>query len=471
MFKRAGAGCCLGLLWIVPLAAQEDSLRFEDFSREPAWESYRSHLLPNPLPITRQDFGWRDVLHQDGTAGAIGGWIQRSLTPAWFAKTIPARTLNHKLSASGKFAVTRDEGGSGILFGWFNETSRGWRTPNSLVLRLDGNGGRYWVFYEYGTRHWLTGGEGCFEGDRYQTTPTKPFPANGAVHTWSLTYDPDAVGGRGEVTFILDGKKYAQALAPGHRENGAEFNRFGVVNVQATGSGMEMNFYDLVLDGHPLDLSRDPGWEGRGNKIEFADRHMRPFHDFGWLGTDKAGGKPGEVGGVIWRDEAPAFYAAKIEPLTLEQELVASGKIAFNGAGSDSGIYLGWFDSRSKTNKTAPDITQPQTNLLAILLEGPSRIGHYFRAAYSTSRGNGLLQDSGPIIRPDGGVHQWSIRYSPRSGQITVQLDKETCTLMMRPEHRREGASFDRFGLFNLQTGGHFVDVTLDDVAYTVKAN
>ena len=81
----------------------------------------------------------------DDKAGEIAGWIQRSVTPAWFAKAIPTRTLNNKLSASGKFALKRDEGGSGVLFGWFNETSRGWRTPNSLTLRLDGNGGRYWV--------------------------------------------------------------------------------------------------------------------------------------------------------------------------------------------------------------------------------------------------------------------------------------------------------------------------------------
>src|SRR5262249_40239835 len=156
-----------------------------------------------------------------GTRGEIGGWIQRSLTPAWLAKAIPTRTLNDKLSASGKFAVSRDEGGSGVLFGWFNQTSRGWRTPNALVFRLDGNGGRYWVFYEYGTRHWLTGGEGCFEGDRYQTTVTKPFPADGAAHAWSMAYNPNGADGKGLITFILDGKSYHVALAPGHQADGA----------------------------------------------------------------------------------------------------------------------------------------------------------------------------------------------------------------------------------------------------------
>jgi hypothetical protein len=406
----------------------------------------------------------------EGTRGEIGGWIQRSLTPASFAKVIPTRTLNDRLSASGKFSVTRDDSSSGTLFGWFHETSRGWRTPNSLVFRLDGNGGKYWVFYEYGTRHWLTGGAGCFEGDRYQTTPTKPFKADGTEHAWSLDYDPRGANGNGVVTFVLDGRTYAQALAPGHRTDGAEFNRFGAMNVQATGSGMEVSFRDLKLDGQLVDLSSEAGWEARGNQVEFQDHHLRPFHDFGWTPTAKAGGKPGELSGIMWRDEQPAYYAAKVGPLSLDDELSASGRLALNGAGSDSGVYLGWFNSSSKTNKVASDHERPQTSFLAVLLEGPSRVGHYFRPAYATTLGGGQIPESGPIILPDGRVHQWSIRYRPESGQISVLLDGESTVIAISAEHRKAGASFDRFGLFNLQVGGHFVDLALDDVSYTVRA-
>jgi len=450
--------------------AQDSSQRFEDFSVDPQWESYRSRLLPNPLPITRQEFGWRRS-HSGGHE--IGGWIQRSLTPAWFAKVIPKRTLNDRLSASGKFSVTRDDSSSGTLFGWFNETSRGWRAPNSLVLRLDGNGGKYWVFFEYGTRHWLTGGVGCFEGERYQTTPTRPFCADGTEHAWSLTYDPEGANGDGLITVVLDGTIYTRALSPGHKADGAEFNRFGMFNLQNTGSGMEVSFRDLTLDGRAIDLSSAAGWEERGNKVEFADRQMRPFHDFGWMGTNRAGSKPGEIRGITWRDEKPAYYASKVGPLTLEDELYASGKIAFHGAGSDSAAYLGWFNSSSKTNKATSDLQEPQKNVLGIIIEGPSQIGHYFRAEYRAANGQGVIDDEGPIIRPDGRVHQWSIHYAPRSGdghgQITVQLDNATQTLRLAPEHRKQGAVFDRFGLFNLQVGGHFVDIALDDVTYTIK--
>src|SRR4029079_399446 len=112
----------------------------------------------------------------DGAAGfwvaggceGCGGWGQSSVTPATFAKAIPVRTLNDRLAASGSFSVMDAQGGSGMMFGWFNDNSRGWRTPISLVFRIDGNGGKYWVFYEYGTRGWFTGGGGCFEGEQYQ---------------------------------------------------------------------------------------------------------------------------------------------------------------------------------------------------------------------------------------------------------------------------------------------------------------
>ncbi|MBI3852018.1 MAG: hypothetical protein HY298_17305 [Verrucomicrobia bacterium] len=450
--------------------AQTGRERHVDSKADPHWEGYRNQLIPNPIPITRQDFGFRTTRYTGSTNGEIGGWIQRSITPAYYAKVIPTKTLQDKLTASGKFAVTRDDGAAGMLIGWFNEKSRGWRTPNSLVFRIDGNGGRYWLFYEYGTRNWLTGGGGCFEGERYQTTTTKPFLADGTVHEWTLSYDPDASDGNGLLTFMVDGRKYSQPLAPGHKADGAAFDRFGAFNVQVTGGGMEAYVSDLTLDGHVLDLQT--GWEAKGNKVEFEERVIRPYDYFGYTRANET--TKGKIGGIIWRDEKLAYYADKVGPLTLDDELFASGKLAFNGAGSDSAVFLGWFDSASKTNKVTSEIKERQKNLLAILIEGPSRVGHYFRPAYTTASGTGISEDSGPIIRPDGLVHKWSIRYSPRatdgSGQIIVTFDKQTQTLTLKPEHRRSGATFDRFGLFNLQTGGHFVDVSLDDLTYTVRA-
>jgi hypothetical protein len=451
----------------------DTGLRTADFDSIPKWESHRARLLREyPPRLTRQGFGYSRGNHVRGSgAGEIGGSIQRSVSPAWYAAPIEERTLRDRLSASGKFSVTHSEGGSGMLFGWFHETSRGWRTSNSLAFRLDGNGGNYRVFYEYGTRSWLTGGAGCFEGDAYQTTKTRPCAADGTVHEWAIEYDPTANEGNGAMTFTLDGNVYLLPLAPGHKTDGARFNRFGMFNQQTSGDGLEVYFDDLTLDGRHYAFERDPRWEGRANRGQYADRYVRPRHDFGYSPTRLAGGARGEIGGIVWRDEPPAFFADRVGPLSLRHSLYAEGRVTLCKATSDSAVYIGWFDSASKLNPIITSVGAEDRNVLAVLIEGPSRVGHLFRGAYRTNVGAGETAGSGPLIKPDGCAHRWSIRYtsgiSGGSGRIEVTLDGHGQTMEVPAERIREGATFDRFGIFNLGRGGLFVELYLDDIRYS----
>jgi hypothetical protein len=458
------------LAWMLlafAFAAQGQQTRIELFDVDPQWEGFRNRLVPDTPPSTRQSFGYRQSQHAGGARGEIGGWIQRSTTPASYAKKIAPVSLTNHLSARGKFAVKHNEGGSGVMFGWFNAQSRGWRMPNSLVIRIDGNGGKYWLFFEYGTRHWLTGGGATFEG-RYQTTKTKPF-TDGPAHSWQLDYRQQAEGG--EIELLLDCKSYVAKVPAAHVADGAVFDRFGIVNQQLTGDGMEIYLDDVELNGETFAFDNDPQWEGNGNEVQFADRVRRPFHDFGFSPTQYAGSTKGEVGGVIWRDEKPAFYGASISPLTLQHELFASGKIVFRGAGSDSAAYVGFFDAESKRNKTVPDHEREPANLLAILIEGRSSIGHYFRAGYRNGQREGMFESSGPTIRPDGTVHSWTLHYTPNAadqdGEIALTFDDHTQKTRVRKEHKTAGARFDRFGILNVQAGGHFVEIYLDDLKFT----
>jgi hypothetical protein len=464
---------CSGIVCVAAFAADQQKVSTQDFSSDPKWDALNNRLVPDPAPVTRQHFGWSATNHAGGKSkGEIGGRVQRSATPATYAMPSGPRTLKDKLHASGKFSVTQDDGGSGVLFGWFNhESSRGWRTPNSLGFRIDGNGSRgAWLFYEYGTQGYLAGGGGAFEGRRYQTTRTEPTKPDGKAHVWSLDYDP---ADNGTIRFVIDGKKYEVSLNPGHKADGAVFDRFGIWNVQTTGGGMDVWYDDLEVDGKTFDFSSDPKWEAKGNDVEFADRVRRPLQDFGFSPTNHAGGKsPGEMGGVIWRDDKPAYYAAKTEPLTLDDELFASGTVSFNGQGSDSGVWLGWFNSASKKARTGVESKFPPTDLLGIIIEGPSRIGHYFRQGYRAGNGEGNIAETGPVIHPDGKPHKWSMHYDPKAGEagrIDLTFDDQKLSVDVRLKDRKAGAKFDRFGLFNVQEGGHYVEVYVDDLTFTAR--
>lgn len=450
-----------------------------DFNVDPDWESFRSRLLPAERQLVRQDFGYQPSRFAGGTRpGEIGGLVHRDHQRAYFAKPIAAKTLEDRFSASGTFAVTQAGGGSGLLIGWFNhDKSQGWRTPNSLAMRLDGNGGNYWIFYEYGTREWGTHGGGAFEGIRYQTTPTPPCEADGTVHRWQLDYDPEGAGGKGLITFRCDGQSWELPLLAGHRLQGASFDRFGIWNQQTPGSFMEAYFDDLVIDGQAESFGGDPGWIRDNNPARYRQQVIRPFHNFGYSDTNFAGGNRGEIGGIVFRDSAPAYYADKVGPLTWDDEFYAGGKIVLRSAGADSGVFVGWFNGQGKQQHTVAQHVEPQKDLVGILIEGPSRLGHVFRPAYSSSRGSfhaptfEATPRQRPILKADQQVHAWSIHYQPEeaegNGRITVSFDDQRHHLDVNPDHREQGALLDRFGIFDLQTGGHHVEIYLDDLTYS----
>ena len=77
-----------------------------------------------------------------------------------------------------------------------------------------------------------------------------------------------------------------------------------------------------------------------------------------------------------------------------------------------------------------------------------------------------------PLFYPDGRVYGWTLEYDPQAnsggGTITFTLGSETATLNLAPGLKAEGATFDRFGMFNMQdNNGKDALVYLDDVTYT----
>src|SRR5205814_8824140 len=59
---------------------------------------------------------------------------------AYYAATIPTKTLSDKLSASGTFALTATAGSSGAFFGWFNSDLPGEGRQCTLGFHFAGQG-------------------------------------------------------------------------------------------------------------------------------------------------------------------------------------------------------------------------------------------------------------------------------------------------------------------------------------------
>jgi hypothetical protein len=226
-------------------------------------------------------------------------------------------------------------------------------------------------------------------------------------------------------------------------------------------------------------FDKDPAWHEHNNRAKSPQpRSIR--QDFGYSRTTYAGGQTaGEMGGFIQPAAEPAYYATVIPTRTLNDSLSASGKVVCGRGGFHA--LVGFFNTNTINEWRTP-------NSIALRLQGR---GEYFYAyvEYTTSRwraggdspggfttvrdeANGRMRLKG---FPSGtNVHVWSLRYDPNShggtGSITVTLDNETSICHLDPNHRADGAAFNRFGLINVMKqydGGS--ELWLDDV--TVDGN
>jgi hypothetical protein len=210
-----------------------------------------------------------------------------------------------------------------------------------------------------------------------------------------------------------------------------------------------------------------------------VDRLHYGANDFGYSRTSRAGGRRGELGGRLWRVQEPewmGYYGDDVGRLTLEDPLLASGRIAFPRFCVDSGMHLGWFNSRQQR--------WPPRDFVGAYLDSESVLGRFMAPMYGTSRarrervsGSAVLHGAafGPrdlLFHPDGRSYDWSLRYDPRAaagrGAVTLTLGADSVTLPLQEGARAEGAELDRFGVFNMQdNNGKDCVVYLDDLRYT----
>jgi hypothetical protein len=461
--------CTLSAFAVNPLRAAEQS-----FDRDPAWESINNHLVPDKLPTITQDFGF-------AKPGQIGGQLWRSTTPAWYAAKLDRpKTLDDRFTASGAFTLTASSGSSGVFFGFFNSDQPGGSRPlQSLGLDFDGEKAGARLAVRLITESNQTTGTFItpFIPGKFRPTPIRN---DGTHYAWTLMYDSTAANNAGQFTFTIksdrdaheefETKTFTVDVPPHLRKQKCVFDRFGLMNLQRPGHALTIFFSELKIDGQPLDLSRDPRWEGVGNRRTFEDRETSQANDFGFSKeTNHAGGKrAGEIGGTFWRtDKGFGSYADKIGPFTLDDRLEIRGKVNLTVGAPDSAMYVGFFGGDADPKGKSP---ADSGNFLGLCVEGPTRMGHYFRPCCTDAKGEKKIAQQGPVLFPRRS-HDFTFTYDATAnagnGSIAVTLDKESMTFDLKPGQRKQGARLDRFGLFTAHPGGGLVKIFFDDLTYS----
>ncbi len=463
-------------------------LKTENFDKDPGWEGHNNRLVPKAFPRVTQDFGYNRTNIAGKAPGEIGGSVQRANEAAYYAAKIGPKTLDDKLSASGTFAIPKTASNTGVFFGWFNrqQPGRTGRPVNSFGLDIGGEpkGARLAV-------HLITAqnqvkGRFITRYERYRTPEERaikrptPIKNDGTRYHWKLDYDPAANGGNGQFQFTInsgsgtpqefEGKTVTVDLPAGFKQQGTSFDRFGMMNVTKEGSPMTIHFDDLEVDGRKENFAQDPGWVGVRNRESYQATEVGGAQDFGFRTTRHAGGFAGEFGGIVWR--APyAYYADRVGPFSLRERLEARGRLFFEVAGLDTGLHIGWFDSRVKV---VDDKTPNRgKDFIGVDIGGHTRLGHWFLPRCLTAEGGGSFSDQEPLLLQAGTAYEWKFVYDPAAnkgdGQMQVTLGDKSVTLDLKPGVKAQVKALDRFGVASVGTGGGPVKLYLDDLQYSAS--
>lgn len=453
----------------------------ERFDRDPSWDGLNNRPEASTKRTVVQDFGYNASVHQGANQDAIGGTITPDGRAAYYAKTIPLKSFDDPFSASG--VMTVEKGGGNTLVGFFNsKTVNEWRTPNSVVFRINGRGDFFHVHVEYATSRWRAGAAVIGQHDREadRVYPDE-IPSEG-VHTWSIAYDPTANDGAGAITAVFDGRQTVCNLTQDHKADGAAFDRFGLLNViKSVDSPGEISISQLTVNGEPIDLSVDPQWDALRNRTSYVSEEVRPRFNFGYSPTHyAAGAASGEMGGLFFRGDCRypdrlAYYGAKLDSLTLEKPLRASGKLVLRRGVTDSTTLLGFFHSERSVWVNPSQTHGYPMNFFGISIEGPSSEGFFVYPGYRVE-GDGESRGYGQgraRIYPDGKPHEWTLEYTPPTGStdasIVLTFDGVTVTQSVDPDRLTVGATFNRFGLITPWIDGNGQVVYFDDLDFTIE--
>jgi len=204
----------------------------------------------------------------------------------------------------------------------------------------------------------------------------------------------------------------------------------------------------------------DPAWIGENN-LPNSGECKQVSQDYGYAASNLAGGSPGELGGLFSRTLTRSYYGdSSLGNLTFNSPIKFSGQFAIT-RGDDGYIFLGFFNSQEQGWRPP--------NFLGFHVGADKGVANLLVDYTSSQWGAG---GTGEItVGPSNGiVHNFTFDYAPTvgNGLITLTLDGAQHQLALTPEHRAQGANFNRFGVFHLaRTAGATVNAYFDNLRYT----
>lgn len=237
-------------IWIGDLTLNGER---QDLTSDPGWEGIRNRMSYKTSGVRpRFDFGYSATRYAGGkVAGELGGMFYRGdcrypQKLGCYGDRIGPLNLEKPLHAAGTVVMRRGVSDSTTSLGFYHSTksmtvneSQQFGAPRDyLGIQIEGPSREGFYFYP-GYRN---DGGGVSPG--YPVNPPHILP-DGAVHHWTLDYDPAAAEGRGRIIATLDGARASIDFNPGDKAAGATFDRFGLVTPWIDGNGQEVYFDDL----------------------------------------------------------------------------------------------------------------------------------------------------------------------------------------------------------------------------------
>jgi hypothetical protein len=211
-----------------------------DFEHDPGWLGARNReIFEEREQVGAHNFGFSpQTTHAGGAPGEVGGSLWRSGDFAYYADRVGPLDLTQRLEARGKITLVTAGPDSDIFLGWFNSESQkraSGEAQDFVGVHIGGptRVGHYFI--------------PVFATSKRSTGKVEhgPVLAPGKTFDWTLSYDPTANAGQGEIAVRLGSEFVTLAMKPKLETEGARFDRFGLFTSTIGGQMVKVYLDDL----------------------------------------------------------------------------------------------------------------------------------------------------------------------------------------------------------------------------------